>query len=1005
MSFRHAFVLLLLLCVTALGGEVSRVRGTVRDGSHALVPGTLISCVEEETGFRFASASNDVGEYELAVPPGHYNLVARRQGFRAVARMGVAVAAGSVSQVDFHLEPGSVTEVVIVENSLSPRPLSDDDGSAVVRPEDLQGAPSNDRTVTGLLRLAPGILITPASSGEPGQFSSLGARPNDNSFTVDGISANNSVGGAGWPSFLPGAKLPAMTALGTTHALAAVDAIETVSVQPQAYTAQSGYAPGANVAIQTRAGTEQFHGSAFVSARPSQFGSNDWFANRYGLGSTAPSLFNGAATVGGPVHHASTYFFASFETLRLRQTSTWQTTVPSLTSRELAPPGLAELLNEFPLPNGPNLSFGMALLVGSVRRPAGLNTGSLRLDQALSPSTRAFLRLAYTPSSLQSGWDQVNLSSYRTSVAVLGLNSEANRWTNETRLGFNRTQAVSRWLGQTPADSSGLLYSPTASSDAALSGVTVSGAGSIATGEEGRNRQDQFQFSHTASHQIARHTLKAGVEYRQRRLNRMGPTANTNVTVGTSSDPYASTPAPVWVTVSEFRASRIRLQELSGFVQDTWSLAARLNLTVGARWLWPRAPQAGPGDPLYSVDDANGVIGFAPLSAASPLWHGPTALLDPKIALALRPFAHADTVLRASWGAFHDPAFAVATDSLNGAPTMLLESPNGFSSPQLVTVRLGSGVASDLRVPVSYRWNFSLQQSWHRRDWFAVSYSALAGRDLLRREVAWNPSPDLGQLAFATNQGRSDYASLNLGYKRSLSRGLNATASYAWSRSTDLGSTDAELFLIGPGRTPATDRGPSDFDVRHNLNGAISYAVARSAALGRFASVAAGWTFGTFLSARSGFPIDVISSENIPGFAVSNLRPSLVHGAPLWVPDSAAPGGRYLNSNAFLAFPYAIGNLPRNAIRGAGMWQLDCASERAFRFGDSLRLQFRAEAYNLANHPRFADPVRFLSNPLFGQSSSPLDLMYGSGSPSSGQSPPFQMGGARSMQLSLRLSF
>jgi len=87
------------------------------------------------------------------------------------------------------------------------------------------------------------------------------------------------------------------------------------------------------------------------------------------------------------------------------------------------------------------------------------------------------------------------------------------------------------------------------------------------------------------------------------------------------------------------------------------------------------------------------------------------------------------------------------------------------------------------------------------------------------------------------------------------------------------------------------------------------------------------------------------------------------------------------------------------------MWQTDAAVERALFRRDTWRLTLRGEAYNVANHPEFADPIRYLSNPLFGQSSSPLNLMMGSGSPSSGQAPAFQAGGPRSVQISLRLIF
>jgi hypothetical protein len=87
------------------------------------------------------------------------------------------------------------------------------------------------------------------------------------------------------------------------------------------------------------------------------------------------------------------------------------------------------------------------------------------------------------------------------------------------------------------------------------------------------------------------------------------------------------------------------------------------------------------------------------------------------------------------------------------------------------------------------------------------------------------------------------------------------------------------------------------------------------------------------------------------------------------------------------------------------MAQVDFAVRREFRLSERRRVQLRLEAYNLLNHPNFADPVSYLNSPVFGQSTSMLNLMLGSGSPGSGLSPTLQTGGPRSLQGSLRFQF
>jgi hypothetical protein len=151
----------------------------------------------------------------------------------------------------------------------------------------------------------------------------------------------------------------------------------------------------------------------------------------------------------------------------------------------------------------------------------------------------------------------------------------------------------------------------------------------------------------------------------------------------------------------------------------------------------------------------------------------------------------------------------------------------------------------------------------------------------------------------------------------------------------------------------------------------------------------------------------VLNAEQFTGIDFENIfRPNLAFGQPVWTADAAAPGGRSINAAAFQSAPGSVqGNLGRNALSGFGMSQLDLALRREFSLGEKRSLQLRIEAYNAFNHPNFADPIRFLSSPLFGQSPSMLNLMLGTGSPGSGLAPIFQGGGPRSLQVALRFRF
>lgn len=194
-----------------------------------------------------------------------------------------------------------------------------------------------------------------------------------------------------------------------------------------------------------------------------------------------------------------------------------------------------------------------------------------------------------------------------------------------------------------------------------------------------------------------------------------------------------------------------------------------------------------------------------------------------------------------------------------------------------------------------------------------------------------------------------------------------------------------------------SDRGSSDFDLRHNFTAAVSFEPA----------YLKGWAIDTVAHARTGFPITPLASEEYQGISYVNaFRPNLVWGEPLWISEDGLPGGKGLNPAAFTAaVPGTQGTLGRNVLTGFGMWQADVAVRREFRVRDRFKLQLRLEAFNLFNHANFADAVPYLTSPVFGQATSMLNMMLGTGSPGSGLSPALQTGGPRSLQGGIRFLF
>jgi hypothetical protein len=308
------------------------------------------------------------------------------------------------------------------------------------------------------------------------------------------------------------------------------------------------------------------------------------------------------------------------------------------------------------------------------------------------------------------------------------------------------------------------------------------------------------------------------------------------------------------------------------------------------------------------------------------------------------------------------------------------------------------GFMPDLVLPRVKQWNFSVEHSFSAQDVVSIGYVGSAGRDLIRREVGGPGSSPTAWVALTTNHGASNYQAFVAQYHRHLARGLEALVAYSWSHSLDDDSSDSFLLWAGAGSTAARDRGSSDFDVRHSLTASFSYALP-----GR----AKGWSLDGIFRARSGFPITVLSTDQYTGIGFMNaFRPNLAPNVPVWVPDSASPGGWSLNPQAFqAAAPGQQGSLGRNALTGFGMSQIDLAVRREFRVADRRTLELRVEAFNALNQANLADPVRYLNSPFFGQSSSMLNLMLGTGSSGSGLAPLLESGGPRSFEAVLRFRF
>ena len=157
--------------------------------------------------------------------------------------------------------------------------------------------------------------------------------------------------------------------------------------------------------------------------------------------------------------------------------------------------------------------------------------------------------------------------------------------------------------------------------------------------------------------------------------------------------------------------------------------------------------------------------------------------------------------------------------------------------------------------------------------------------------------------------------------------------------------------------------------------------------------------------ARSAPPVDLIGATEFLDLE-RFLRPNVNPGVPLVLYGSGYPGGKIFNHAAFTPPPSGQqGDFARNVLRGFGAWQADVGVQRQFRVTEKVDLRFRAEFFNIFNHPNFGPPDNTLTDALFGHSTQTLASSLGSGGANGGFNPLYQIGGPRSIQLALKLQF
>ncbi|MEN3328400.1 MAG: Ca-activated chloride channel, partial [Acidobacteriota bacterium] len=808
--------------------------------------------------------------------------------------------------------------------------------------------PIQGRSFTSLLMLTPGVVIAPNTTS-----AFVNGQPlTSNLYKLDGVSAN--FGSAAGGAFASG-NMPALTASGGGNGIATYDSISEFNIRSSAVPPEHGLVSGAQVNLVTKSGTNDFHGSLFHFFGNDALDANDWFANSRALKQPAKRLNSYGGTFGGPIRRDQTFFFASYEGMRLRQPMVGITDVPSLASRAGA---LRSFLDVFPMANGTSRPDGFAEFAASFANPAQHDVGSISIDSNLNSKTsvRGRYHFADSEATLRgpNGFSLNTLNRiHDRSQMIMGSLTQTPSPTIviDLRANYGRSRVNGSYLLD---NFGGAVVPDTPFPASAFTFDLNSRNAAWMIGDEQSNLQRQFNLIGSVDNVRGEHTLKYGGDYR-----RISPSIDLRSSeVNTLFDGIGqvSTGIPTRVNLLHFGDPQNPVfHNLSLFAQDEWRPTKRLTLTYGLRW--ELAPPPSTDGQAFAVDQVNDPTKLAP--SAGPLWQTRFLNFAPRTGIAYEVVSRdgRELVVRGGAGIFYDlggdrsgDIFASSIPFVSGIP----DSPLLAFDPQLKT-------------PYVISWDVSVQQSLGWGQSITATYLGSSGKRLLYTETLLDQNPDFSFLRVTTNRGKSDYDAFQLTFERKFTNHLGTLFSYTFARSMDNLTNDSARRVVMAG----FDFRPSDSDVRHQLTGFANYELPSPFSKGVGNKMFRNWAIDSFFNARSARPLKFVTM----------------------FPTSFGVG-------------YVLEDVSQ---RGFPLYQVDMALRRKFNFSEAVGLQIQADAFNVFNHPNFEDPVGndlVLGTPIrqnlaFGQSTSMSGRsLSGGGFPSF-----YSFGGPRAMRLSVKLIF
>ena len=954
-------------------GQVDRssLSGTVTDPSGRVLPETHIAAVDNATALRREAVSGPTGNYSIPdLPVGVYTVTFEHPGFAKREFLDVEQVIARTRTLDATLQVSGGQERVEVSRATA---LMDHSTSAVtglIERTQADELPLNGRDWSALTAFVPGAIDTGGSNQRTIRFAGRGL--DDSNFTYDGVDATNIVN---------------QTQRQWVRLAIPLDAIQEFRVDTLMATAEEGATGGAQLDVTSPSGTNRFHGRLFEYLRNDFFDAPvpAWASNGEAEQPLRLNQFGGA--VGGPIVRSKTFFFLASEAYR----QNWGYPVsgdvpsPSLIAGVPTTSPVYSILHGYPTagpkafltpwtpasdPGDPHY-MDYDLLTCACTQVVNESSAMIRLDQHFTEKTTAFLRFNYDRSAdtqplSASATDLQQKVSAPVNGALELLHVFSPRFVNEAKAGFNRSTD-----NQYNFSDSGITYQ--------VAVATGPGPGFVTENYDYTSIYVGNSFSAIDNIVWARdrHTLKAGFEFRRIQLNQEYG-QHGKLTFSTI-EALANNVVKKASLTGALPVNDLRKNDYFLYAQDEFKWRPNLVLNLGLRYtifdLFDEAHgKANPFD--FATCGAQGFCGVG--ASFGQQNYGD---VDPRVAFAWTPRKGGQTVFRGGFGIYHEDGQLDDQNlpAKNEVPSYAATGSSG--TPLSYPVAFGAGAISpnaeqrNRRDTYVEQWSFAAQRELPAGFVGTVSYLGSHGVHLLETNVVNLIDPVTGVVqypAFAPaigwrgSVGMSSYHGLSVAMRRSFSRGLLVTANYMWSHEIDNGSNGSgdgdEISPQNPLCLPC-ETASGAWDARHVVNGNAVWQLPFGAGKpllnqrGLANAVAGGWELTTAALARTGFPVNVLmpSSYTAADGASGTERPDRVPGVSL-----TPPGGRtvteWIDPAAFAAPAGEFGTAPRNLLAGPGTWQIDMGADKSFSVSERGRLEFRAEAYNIFNHPQLGQP-------------------------------------------------